>query len=169
MKTVFLIFYISLLSCSQNDSVNPKPILMVEKRIIEDKINITYGKFQDSKNVTQLDTIRCNINLVAKLSLSIDNPEDKDILNFLLTFSESCNSNIEYSEFSNEILFDLLFHYPNKVVTYLSNDKVNSQIILTEFESPINDKYNIDDILKTVEKTDECQMKKKVIEHLRKR
>jgi len=123
---------------------------------------------QDNKfQITEYhDSLRCNINILGKLYDTMDNPESKDILNFLFTFDESCNNHIEYSQFSNELLFELLVEHTESLIVLLSNENINIDLILKELSTPINDKFKIEYLLKKVENIDICIIKNKVKEAL---
>ena len=107
------------------------------------------------------DSLKCNIDVVVRLSETMENPDKATILNFLCTFDETCNSNVEYSEFSNEVLFQVVQKHPDQVLELLSNKKVKTQVILKELKSPISDTYNVADIRGFIEKVEDIQNHKK--------
>jgi hypothetical protein len=119
-----------------------------------------YSSNDDSKKLST-DSLKCNIDVVAQMSKSIENPDKTDLLNFLYTFDETCSLNAEYSEFSNEVLFKVAQKYPRQVLELLSNKKVKTQVILKELKSPISDTYNAVDIKDFIEKVEDIQNQKK--------
>jgi len=106
------------------------------------------------KNIKNDTTnMHCNMLYITKLYNNIENPSNDDIENFLLTFDNTCQSKVEYLEFSNELLFDMLNRYPDKVINILSkNKKINLNIILDELKTPINDRVDIKQIINKTRK-----------------
>lgn len=154
--------FFSSCSCQQGESNNSN-VELQEIKIEQVKSSISMNDVKVEEKFTEYnDSLRCNIDFIVKLSNVMNNPSDKDILNFLYTFDESCNNNVEYLEFSNEILFQSLYEHPQQVLKLLSHKNVNINLILEELKTPINDKYNIKDIIREVNKADESEMKDKV-------
>jgi len=149
--TLIIIISITSFSCSNtNKNAKHKSLEKIIKENNKKPIEI-------SKNNYESDTIRKHCNSVYLKSLfdNIENPSDKDIENFLLTFDESCKSKVEYLEFSNELLFDILYRYPNRVIIILSKNKnINQNLILKELEAPIHDGIDIKEIIKRTKKID---------------
>lgn len=122
------------------------------------------GNTHSSKNESKAlntDSLKCNIDVVVRLSKTMENPDKVAILNFLFTFDETCNSNVEYSEFSNEVLFQVVQKHPNQVLELLSNKRVKTQIILKELKSPLSDAYGAADLSGFIEKVEDIQNHKK--------
>lgn len=63
--------------------------------------------------------------------------------NFLKTFSTECNNNIEFSEWSNELLYEVINSYPKELITLLhdSSSTYELPVIYEELKSPLTDKY----------------------------
>ena len=102
----------------------------------------------------KMDTIhkQCNIKILLTLEDHLENPSDKELNNFFETFDESCKTNIEYSEFSNELLFKVLQKYPNRAIQILKNNKnIKRKYILKELQNPVHDGFNISNIIKKIE------------------
>ena len=61
-----------------------------------------------------------------------------------MTFNKECRTNIEYSEFSNEVLFKLLDTRTKEVVDVLmSNKNIDLETILIQLKNPIDDSIDI--------------------------
>jgi len=83
---------------------------------------------------------KCDIEKVKIVYENIDNLSLKMVRDFIFTFDVSCSTNIEYSEWSNEILYKLLELDPGKAFGVLERVKVdNIEIILDEIENPIHE------------------------------
>jgi hypothetical protein len=100
------------------------------------------------------DIKRCDIAVLGQIDRNIENLKEKEIKDFLLTFDTSCNNNVEYSEFSNELLFKILDKHTLTILTVLESKEKNLKTdkILYELSSPINDSFNIDELISKVEK-----------------
>ena len=59
---------------------------------------------------------------------------------FLYTFSKDCSKNIEYSEYSNEMLFKVFEKYPEQLINCMSKEKdLDIDYILLELSTPLLD------------------------------
>jgi hypothetical protein len=105
----------------------------------EDVQVVIYREDKQPKLLDSLDKYECNIDYVSKISRELDDPDEKTILEFLLTFDERCQDNVEFSEFSAEVLIDLLTNYPGRLIkVWESNMEVlaHDQLI-AEIRSPL--------------------------------
>ncbi|MCO6148484.1 hypothetical protein [Flavobacterium sp. NRK1] len=125
---------------------------------------------EERKSSKSYDSIKCNLKYLIELENKINNPEDEDILNFLYTFDISCTNNIEYSEYSNELLFQCLYKHPKQFIKLLNSNTNNLKIdtILKELENPVNDKYLINTILEKVNKLNYSKIKENITKALSK-
>ena len=88
----------------------------------------------------QTDSIKCNINKIKNVSDNFDRLTFTIVKDFLFTFDSTCNINVEYSEWSNEMLYKLIEKNPNLFFEVLTKEKkVNNKILLKKIESPIHD------------------------------
>jgi len=95
----------------------------------------------------------CNIKYLTELDKNLNNATNENIKNFLLTFDKSCSSNVEYSEYSNELLFKVLFHYPKKTIQIIDNNaEIKTNLIVNQLNSPVNDLINIDSLIVKLKK-----------------
>ena len=100
----------------------------------------------------KIDTLKCNINILKSFNESLDSLQINIAKEFFLTFNDTCSNNIEYSEWSNELLFDYLSKYPKNFIEVLSLDeKYKLNVIYKNLESPINDNYDLENIYKKIE------------------
>jgi hypothetical protein len=79
--------------------------------------------------------------MIHKINNKIENCTDNLILDYLQTFGEECKNNIEYSEFSNEVLFKLLQGQPEQFCKVLdaNKSKIDFNSIIQEIENPLLD------------------------------
>ncbi len=102
-----------------------------------------------SKKVIDTTKIHCNINILKNISEKLDNLTEKDLNLFLMTFDKKCKNNIEYEEFSNELLFQILDKYPFQTIKILNrNNKISLPVILNELKEPVNDGIDLNKIIK---------------------
>jgi len=76
---------------------------------------------------------------------------------FLCTFDKACYSNIEYAEWSNEMLFKVIDKATILFFDVLTNGQVeNKDILLEEIKSPIKD-YDYQKIYNKIKSVDTSQ------------
>ncbi|MEO5977325.1 MAG: hypothetical protein ABIS36_20815 [Chryseolinea sp.] len=75
--------------------------------------------------------------IVSRTASRIDLLRDEDVYEFLFTFSDDCKDNVEYSDFSNEVLFKVLLQYPELLSESLNKDSLYKDVILQELASPV--------------------------------
>jgi hypothetical protein len=102
------------------------------------------------------DVKKCDIVFLGLIDRNIENLKKEEIEDFLLTFHASCSINVEYSEFSNELLFKILDKYTLTILTILESTgkKFKTDIILNELSSPVNDSFNIEELISKVDNTE---------------
>ena len=72
------------------------------------------------------------------------------IYDLLCTFDESCLRNVEYSEFSNDILYKTLSKHPKAIVEIISNSPgIDSEYVYKQISSPLLD-YDYNGIINSV-------------------
>ncbi|MEG1904814.1 MAG: hypothetical protein RR212_10480, partial [Bacteroidales bacterium] len=83
----------------------------------------------------------CNLDLLAEMQSDIDNLTDNNLLIFLYTFDGRCKDNVEYSEYSNELLYSLLCHKKAAVLIKIisKNKQLPFDKIREAIESPVHD------------------------------
>lgn len=114
------------------------------------------------------DCRKCDIAYVGIVDRGIDNLSRNDLSNFLCTIRYSCSDNVEFGEFSNEVLFKVLEKYPDLVIDVLSSDQpINLELILNEIANPVHDGINVSDIKKSVSESPENgSVKQKILASL---
>jgi len=97
-------------------------------------------------HVIDIDTLKlhCNLIIIKTIDANVNNLTKNDITFFLMTFHEKCNNNIEYMEYSNEMLFAVLNKYPKEVIEIMKENKeIDKAFIFNVLSNPINDKIDI--------------------------
>ena len=81
---------------------------------------------------------KCDIEKVKTINDNLDNLTFEMLDEFLCTFDKSCENNVEFSEWSNEMLFIVLDKSTELYFKVLTNGKIeNAEIILEEIKNPI--------------------------------
>jgi len=81
---------------------------------------------------------KCDIEKVKTINDNLDNLTFKMIDEFLYTFDKSCEKNVEFSEWSNEMLFKILNKSTELYFKVLTKVKIeNTEIILEQIKNPI--------------------------------
>ena len=94
---------------------------------------------------------KCNIAILDSLNQSIDKPDYKTVKDFVCTFDSSCLSNVEFSEWGNELLFLLVekqIHLLNKALHDLGMKYV--ELICNQLENPISDSIDLQKVYKQI-------------------
>lgn len=125
---------------SQGDFDNTVPVVNVKTETSElTSIEINKQKCE-----------KCDVQKVLAVSQNMDDLNYQFVYNLLCTFDESCSRNVEYSEFSNEVLYKLLSKHPKAIVEIISdNPELNSEYIYKQMSSPLLD-YDYNNIINSV-------------------
>lgn len=120
-----------------------------EKKISRNDF-LNQAESENSLNTNELDTIKCSIRVILRTLTKMDSLSDSDIKLFLQAFSPKCKNNVEFSEFSNEMLFKVLEKHPDTFIRIICNLKADDQIdfktILDVLKSPLHDLIPVDSI-----------------------
>lgn len=78
---------------------------------------------------------------------------EEEISDFLCTFGYECQNNIEYSEWSNELIFVLLEKQTELTLSVVEKErrKINTKKILDEISKPCGDIVNLESLITKVE------------------
>ncbi len=105
-----------------------------------EEIPIVY--YRDGRKPHLLDTLdkyECNTDYLLQIHRSLDNPNEQYVLEFLLTFDNRCNNNVEFSEFSAELLIKLLTKHPVLLIDVWERNKehLDHKSLISEIRSPL--------------------------------
>ncbi len=139
---VFIVFFATLfIECH-----NAKPI--------ENNMKIDSSMFIYSEEKIDVDCEKCNIDYVREIKMHISNLDTLAIINFLCTIDESCSNKVEFSQFSNKVLFLLLLEYPDLTVELLAKYDFHLDRICNKLAHPIHDGIDVDGIATLLKKKD---------------
>lgn len=94
---------------------------------------------------------KCSIELVKEVMGGLDSLNFQQTSNFLCTLDQSCDVNVEFSEWSNEAIFKLLHLKTELFLAALAAQPPETQeIVLQQIKHPIHD-FNLDKIYQNVE------------------
>jgi hypothetical protein len=107
-----------------------------------------------SYEINKRECEKCDEQKVLAVSQNMDGLNYQLIYDFLCTFDESCSRNVEYSEFSNEVLYKVLAKHPKAIVELISDgSKLNSEYIYKQISSPLLD-YDYVSIINSIKGTE---------------
>lgn len=110
------------------------------------------GRTEENPHL-EMECTPCNIEAVVNFEQKMDHLSQEDIRAFLCSFDKSCENNVEYSEYSNEMLFRFLQKDPELLLKALNDTSPDSKLstILQIFSEPVSDEFETDDLVKALE------------------
>lgn len=124
---VVLIF--TVISCNYNKTTKDE---INNNEIQKENLNIT------KNNIANCDS--CWASNFSNIATDIKNVTEPELKKFLYCCNEECSNNVEFSEFSNGILYRLLQEKTTLIITVLENTKdIDINYILSMIENPIDD------------------------------
>jgi hypothetical protein len=112
---------------------------------------------------------KCDSKVLLETSKRVGTLNQKEITDFLLTLGHQCRDSIEFSEWSNELLFNILDKQTELTLTTLDKKQgeMETKTILGILNSPITDNVNILSLIDKIEKvTFNDILKSQIITHL---
>jgi hypothetical protein len=111
---------------------------------------------------------KCDGTVLSYTSDRIGKLNQEEIRDFLLTFGKECRNNVEYSEWSNELLFDVLDKQTELTLRTIQKEKskIDLDEILDVISSPLLDE-NIDKLIEKVKGTKaDTKLKQTILDKL---
>ncbi len=110
----------------------------------------------------------CSVKNLAIVQNHLDSLTKEDVQLLLCTFDESCANKVEFAQFSNEMLLEVLQRRSDLLIAEISQNKenINLAIILSEFESPIHDGFDVKGIINSVLALDDNEVKEQILKAL---
>jgi len=145
---IILIFIFACSNNYQNKNVNSKIDSLSPTQNEKKKIKITVHNIKPNG--------KCDIEFLANIDKLIDQNSitENEISGLFQTISDSCKNNVEFSEYSNEILFKTLENQPKIFIEKLSKLSQSKQkIIINELKTPISDKFELKNIINKIQDT----------------
>ncbi len=131
------------------------------KEIIKSNISTNDTSEQFNKveklqpKIIQLDTNYCNTNILLKTHNNINDLTIAEISKFLSTFHKDCNTNVEFSEWSNELLYKTFQAHTKEVMSLITKKhNYEKEAILSALKSPINDTIKPQSLIEKIQKFD---------------
>ena len=116
-----------------------------------------------SYEVNRRECEKCDGQKVLAVSQSMDDLNNQLIYDLLCTFDESCSKNVEYSEFSNEVLYKVLSKHPKAIVELISDSpELDSEYIYKQISFPLLD-YDYSAIINSLEEIEGNEKVKNLI------
>jgi hypothetical protein len=119
--------------------------------------------------IDNFDKTKCQSEPLLAITKNIDSLNDSLILDFLETFSVTCENNVEFSEWSNELLFKVMAKQPERLIKIFADNisELDTAAIFKEIESPIHDLIDIEQIRNKIASIDiDKDVKDKIIKRL---
>lgn len=113
---------------------------------------------------------KCDGTVVLSTQNKVGRLTEKDLRDFLLTFGKECQNNVEFSEFSNEVLFLVLDKHTELTLKTIEKEekKIELDEILNDLSSPISDMIVVKNLISKVEKVRiDSRLKKLILDRLR--
>ena len=82
---------------------------------------------------------KCDINKLVVVDNHLDSLTYQIVKDFLCTFDDTCKTNSEYSEWSNEILYKVIEKAPEIFFQVITKEQIDNKILIEEIENPILD------------------------------
>ncbi len=106
---------------------------------------------------------KCNSKILVNVTNRIDSLDYNLIHKFFSTFSDSCSNNIEFSQFSNGLLFKIISKYPEFSLKCLTIEKdLNTKSILKELEYTLLD-LNFEHLFENINNIKNYEIMKKMV------
>ncbi len=120
------------------------------------------------KGQEKLTEKKCDIDIITFTNERIDSLNEAIVLKFLSVFDATCKTNVEFSEYSNEVLFAVLEKRPDLVIVVLEKYRyLSKDYILKELLQPVNDDINIEKVRDGVAKVKtQSKIKEEIIKSL---
>lgn len=97
---------------------------------------------------------KCDDSVLSQINTNMNKLTSSEIRMFLAVFDVSCKNNVEFSEFSNELLFGVLDKHTKKVLLILEKQypEIQLKALLNVLEYPLVDTIDLNDLIQKVEK-----------------
>jgi hypothetical protein len=112
---------------------------------------------------------KCDGMVLSSTNGKVGHLTQNEIRDFLLTFGKECRNNVEFSEWSNEILFAVLYTQTKLTLQTMEKERrlLEMEEIMEDLNSPVNDSINIKKLIPRVEEAKfKGQIKKEVLDNL---
>lgn len=133
----FIIFIIVFISSCKSSDLNSDIKSVVE--IEEDSVPLK-------------QCIKCDLDLCKIIDTFSANISTNNINCFIESLNNKCKDNVEFSEFSNSILFKISYKQADEILNALDKDNIDTAYILDIYRNPLLD-YDIDSLISIFEQS----------------
>lgn len=180
----FVLCLLTFVSCKNGMTNNKSNKLLIEdslsktisnktETIIEDKIDLkedvgVVEEIQLKETAKVQDCKEC-FEIAKDVRASMNNLTDGEVYAFLQCYNKTCFTNVELSEFGNELLFMLLIKDPELVLRVLTNHlDLSIDFICHDLENPLNEGINVNKAYEQVANVQEYRnMKKRILKAIK--
>ncbi len=149
-KTFIIALFVITFGCTETKNVKSEN---EQTGTVSNDIPTVDSKQKELPKFIKHDTL-CSTQILRQTYDHMDSLDTEEILHFLLTFDSICDNNAEYSEWSNELLFEVANKYPKVLLEQIDlNSEIDLDYILNEFSSPIHDGIFLDKTLEKIKST----------------
>lgn len=94
------------------------------------------------------DDQNCDIDIVAFTKKNIETLDQKNILKFLKGLKSDCENNVEFSQFSNTVLFMLLNNKTQELLKSIYDNQESLEVtyIIKMVSNPVSDQFDLREI-----------------------
>ena len=87
----------------------------------------------------------CNLNAVKAVNQHINKLSDRMCLEFLMAINTNCTNNVEFQEYSNETIFNILAKNPLILCKTIDKhkSKINNELVFRMVSDPISDQIDL--------------------------
>lgn len=97
---------------------------------------------------------KCGVEVLKNTSLNMDSLTENELNLFFGSFNPKCGTNVEFSEWSNELLFEALLKHSELFITTLpKHNKSFIKKVLVALESPVHDGIDLSSTYSAVSET----------------
>jgi hypothetical protein len=101
--------------------------------------NFWHSHYSSLHKYADISCQKCDIEILKTASEHLDGLTFKIVSDFVCTFDTTCKNNVEYSQWSNELLFKVLDKSPTLLFEVIATGQVNKDLIVDEIKSPLLD------------------------------
>lgn len=113
---------------------------------------------------------KCDTKVLIPISKNLGTAKQSEIRDFLMTFGKECRNNVEFSEWSNEILFDLLDKQTELTLQTIvvEGKKIEKSEVIKVLSSPLLDRVDAKKLKERIKKLEfDPALKREIIEALK--
>ena len=101
------------------------------------------------------DCEKCKIEFARDIKTNIDSLTERQVYVFLCSMDESCINDVEFSQYSNDVLYLLLYKKPELVLKTLSKYDISLEYIREQLANPVNDRINVKEVHELIKNIDD--------------